>query len=162
MKRYMGSPKMGNFMSTVQNKEVVAKLYRYLREYWRTGDPQPFDEVIASDMAVNWVNVPPATMGLEGFKQSLPPMRSAFPDMQVTVGEMVAESDKVMYTETYQGTHTGDFMGIPATGKKVDVTDTHIDVLANGKIVERRGFVNMPLLMIQLGVSKFKFPDQPK
>ncbi|HEY0603765.1 MAG TPA: ester cyclase [Herpetosiphonaceae bacterium] len=61
---------------------------------------------------------------------------TAFPDFQVNIEHMIAEDDKVTVLSTFSGTHKGEFMGIPATGKRVEGTRTDILRIANGKIVE--------------------------
>ena len=71
--------------------------------------------------------------------------------MRVTVGEMIAEGDKVAYRVTWTGTHTGEFMGIAATGKRVTVTETHVDQIANGKIMRHDGDSDQLGMLQQLG-----------
>ena len=68
------------------------------------------------------------------------------------MGEMLAEGDKVAYRLTVTGTHTGEFMGIPATGKRITLTETHIDHVANGKIVRHDGDWDQMGMMRQLAV----------
>ena len=77
---------------------------------------------------------------------------AAFPDIQYTVEALLAEGDKVVVRWTARGTHTGELMGIPPTGKQVTVTGVNIGRVANGRIVEEWGEFDMMGMMQQLGV----------
>ena len=77
----------------------------------------------------------------------------AFPDMEWTIIDMIAEADKVAFILNVTGTHTGEpLLGIPATGKKVDLTNTRIVRIADNKFVEWKGTTDGTLLQ-QLGVK---------
>ena len=88
----------------------------------------------------------------EGYKQFFAMTHSAFPDFHSTLEDMFAEGDKVVQRFTARGTHKGEFMGIPPTGKQVTITGIAIHRITGGKIVE--DWVNMDMLgmMVQLGV----------
>ena len=78
---------------------------------------------------------------------------NAFPDAQVTILDMVAEGDKVAYIVNVTGTHTGShYMGIPPTGRKMDMTNTWIARIVDNKIVEHNGTAGFVTLLQQLGV----------
>jgi steroid delta-isomerase-like uncharacterized protein len=87
--------------------------------------------------------------GLEPFKQLLSMYFTAFPDLYLTIEDTIAEGDRVVVRFTARGTHKGDFMGIPPTGKQVAVTGISIMRFANGKALEE--WVNQDLMQ-QLGV----------
>jgi predicted ester cyclase len=89
---------------------------------------------------------------LKDFKQMESEWYDAFPDMHVTIDDMVAEGDKVAARVTMTGTQTGEIMGIPPTNKKVTVSLIVIDRFAGGKIVEDNGIFDALGLMRQLGV----------
>ena len=77
---------------------------------------------------------------------------SAFPDLKVTVNQLVAERDLMVGHMTTEGTQTGEFMGIPASGKKIAIAEMNMVRIANGKAVERWGQANAMAMMQQLGV----------
>jgi predicted ester cyclase len=131
-----------------ENKAVVRRFNELVEEYWRTGDADAFDEVVASDFVHHAPGLPP---DLEGMKQSLPMFRAAFPDMRLTEEDLIAKGDKVADRVTVRGTHEGELMGIPATGKQVEFTETHISRIADGKIVERWGEWDVLGMMRPLG-----------
>ena len=87
--------------------------------------------------------------GREPFKQFISMFLTAFPDLHVTIEDMIGEGDRVVVRFTYGGTHKGDFMGIPPTGKQVAVTGISIMRVANGKILEE--WINSDLMQ-QIGV----------
>ncbi len=78
------------------------------------------------------------------------PMRRAFPDMAMVIEQQIAEGPWVATRVTYRGTHTGEFAGIPATGRRVSYAGTAMDRLEDGKVVEMWHTVNMHLLMRQI------------
>ena len=78
-------------------------------------------------------------------------MYAAFPDGKHTIHETFEIGDRVVLRGSFSGTHTGDFMGIPPTGKEITVTFLNLDRFADGKLVEHRAEVDMLGLMQQLG-----------
>jgi steroid delta-isomerase-like uncharacterized protein len=88
-------------------------------------------------------------------------MRSAFPDIKYTVQEFVAEGDKVMAYWTAQGTHRGEFRGIPPTGKLVNYRGFDLYRLSNGRLVERFGGFNDDLMLLQQ-LGAVTLPEQPR
>jgi predicted ester cyclase len=95
-------------MSAEENK---ARLQRLFAEGVNRGDLDVLDEVL-SPTYVNY-NLPAPTPGSDGFKQVVTMFRTAFPDLAVTVEEVIAEGDKVATRGSWRGTHHGEFMGIP-------------------------------------------------
>ena len=91
--------------------------------------------------------------GYEGFGQSITMFHDAFPDTQGTIGEMVAEGDTVAVLWTWSGTHQGEFMGIPGTGKRFDIAVIDIIEFRGGKGVAHWGVMDMVGMMEQLGVG---------
>lgn len=135
-------------MSEALNKEVTR---RFSAEVWGEGNAALADELIAPDL-VEHTPFPSQTPGLEGHKQVLAMFRAAFPDLRVTVDDVIAEGDLTYLSWHGDGTHTGDLMGIPATGKQVHVTGMDILRLENGRIKERWAEISALALMMQLGV----------
>ena len=79
-------------------------------------------------------------------------MRAAFPDIHWVVEEMVAEGETVASRFTWSGTHRGEFLGVPATGRRVVVKGMVIDELAGGKMSKSRILMDSLGMMQQLGV----------
>jgi len=99
---------------------------------------------------------------LKDFKQKESEWYDAFPDMHVTIDDMVAEGDKVAVRTTWTGTHKGEIMGIPPTNKKVTISLITISRIAGGKIVEDHGEYSALDLMRQLGLKEIPTPKKEK
>lgn len=91
--------------------------------------------------------------GAEGFKQNLAMMRSAFPDMNISIDDMLAVDEKVVTRFTMKGTFTGEMMGIPPTGKDISVSGIVITRWENGKEVEAWESIDTLAFYQQLGIT---------
>jgi predicted ester cyclase len=78
-------------------------------------------------------------------------MYAAFPDGRHTIDETLEIGDRVVLRGSFSGTHAGEFMGMPATGKEITVTFMNIDRFAGDKLIEHRAEVDMAGLLQQLG-----------
>ena len=107
------------------------------------------DEVVAADF-VDHAPMPGQAPGLEGVKQKWAMYLDAIPDFRVTIEDLAAEGDKVAVL--YEGTHRGELLGIPATGKWFQFGGISIFWLANGRIAEHWEQLDRLALMQQLGV----------
>jgi predicted ester cyclase len=134
-------------MSTEANKALV---YRLFEEGLNKNNSRVIDELVGPNYVNH--NFPAPAPGAEGFKQVIGMFQTAFPDMQVTVEDAVAEGDKVATRGYFTGRHHGAFMGIPATDMPIKVAYSDVWRIENGKLVEN--WVQMDLLgmMQQLGV----------
>lgn len=132
------------------NKALIARL---VQELWVEGKLGVIDEIYAADYADQSAGMPPGiARDREGQKQFVQAFRGAFPDMVGTVEDSIAEGDKVVIRWTAKGTHEGDFMGIPATGRPIVLTGTSVYRIAGGQIREEWTEADMLGLMTQLGV----------
>jgi steroid delta-isomerase-like uncharacterized protein len=93
--------------------------------------------------------------GIDGFVQSFANLKKAFPDYKITVNDMFfsKEDNKAAILITITGTNTGEMMGMPATGKKVEFTGMDYLVFKNEKCTDRWGYFDMMSLMNQLGMK---------
>lgn len=134
-------------MSAEENKRLVRRLFE---DAVNKGDLDIADELVGR----TYVNhdMPAPAPGLEGFKQIITMFRAAFPDLSVTLEEVLAEGDEVSTRGRWTGTHKGEFMNIPATGKKVTVSYIDIWRVDKGKLAENWVQMDMMGLMQQLGV----------
>ena len=101
---------------------------------------------------VEQVPLPGQGPGLEGLKDILRGMRAAFPDLNFSIEEQISEDDKVASRFEWTGTHHGEFLGVPATGRQVRVWGIVIDRFKEGRIKETRIIMDTLGLMAQLGV----------
>ena len=136
-------------MSTEQNKAMVRRIYD---ELWNERRLGVADEVIAEG-AVNYdTGLAPMPFGPEEMKATVRMVTAAFPDNRHEVDEVMAEGARVVLRCTLTGTHEGPFMGIPATGRKIEITEIHIYRMEDGKAVEHRVGRDDLGAMRQLGV----------
>jgi steroid delta-isomerase-like uncharacterized protein len=91
--------------------------------------------------------------GPEGFKQLIHTYRGAFPDMRLTIDDLISEDDKVVVRWTARGTHRGELTGIAPTGKAVTISGIIVSRLSDGKVVEEFETFDEVSLLRQLGVS---------
>ena len=138
-------------MSAEENKDIARRFVEVLQEFFRTGEADLMDSLLAVNVIQHISGMPPEAQSLEGFKQLLPALPQAFPDTLFEVEDLVAEGDKVAFRLTWTATHQGEFFGIPPTGTRATVTEMHMFRIADGKVVERWGEWDALGLMQQLG-----------
>ena len=135
-------------MSTEQNKALFRRM---VEEIFNRGNMSLADEFIAPDFVEHEELPPGIPPGREGVKQLTAMLRSAFPDFKATIDDMIAEGDKVVVRMTWRGTHKGEFMGIPPTGKSVSFGVIDIVRFAGDKFAEHWGLMDSTSMMQQLG-----------
>jgi steroid delta-isomerase-like uncharacterized protein len=136
-------------MSTEENKELI----RRFAECWNQGSLALIEEFIATDF-IQHDPQRPDIRSREDYKRWYAETHSLFPDLYITVEDLVAEADRVVARWTFRGTNTGDFetpAPSPATGKQVTVSGVDIFRLAGGKIVEAWFHEDTMGMMQQLG-----------
>ncbi|MFL5460350.1 MAG: ester cyclase [Gemmatimonadales bacterium] len=138
-------------MSLDENKAVVQRI---LKEFWLDGNAAVLDELLASD-CINHEQSNPELRGKAACKQWANDLRLAnrqgFPDFDITVEDIVAEDDKVVKRWVFQGTHSGEYVGIPATGKRVTMRGITLYRLAQGRVSEMYWNYDVFGLLQQLG-----------
>jgi steroid delta-isomerase-like uncharacterized protein len=134
-------------MSTQQNKSMLKRIISELNK----GNLNVIDELFAEDF-VDRYPAPGETPNKEGFKEYQAGIPKSFPDMHVSLEDIIGEGDKVAYRVTIQGTDTGGSMGMPPTGKEVNFAAIGILRFANGKVVERWTIFDSMAPLHQLGL----------
>ena len=137
---------------TERNKTNLQQLYdRVMNGH----DVEAADELITPDRPDHDRTFPPEfTRDREGFKALFRMFIAAFPDLKFTTEFMVAEGDKVVAFGSVQGTHRGEFMGVPATGKTFTANNADTCRFTNdGLICEHWGVFDVASMMRQLGVG---------
>jgi steroid delta-isomerase-like uncharacterized protein len=135
-------------MSAAENKALVR---RFVETGINQADMAAFDALVAEDVVDHYA--PPGSPGgREGWKQNRLMFQAGFPDARWQIADIIAENDLVFVRAPFQGTHLGEFMGIPASGKPVSIGSIHICRVANGQIVEHWGNSDDLGMMRQIGV----------
>ena len=145
-------------MSVKENKAIVR---RYFEEVWNRQNLDVVDEIIAPNLLDREVDGSEQRSGPEDVKSYLAGYYlKALPDVHITVEFQVAEGDMVLTYVTVRGTHRGELLGVPATGKQIEVTGMSVDRIEGGKIVE--GWVSWDQLGLlrQLGANPKQAQDR--
>jgi steroid delta-isomerase-like uncharacterized protein len=127
-----------------QVEEVLHGIY----EAVNTGNLALLEKFVAPD----YVEHSEGFEGVEPFRQQITAFRAAFPDLHVSIEDLLIDGDRFASRTTVTGTHTGDLMGMPATGRRISVEAVDIGRIENGQAKERWGGLNMYSMLIQLGV----------
>ena len=136
-------------MSAKENERVVRRIYD---ELWNERRLEVAEELIAEGATNYDTGLVPMPFGPEEMKGTVLMAAASFPDNRHEVEEVIAEGDKVVLRCTLSGTHEGPFLGIPPTGRKIEVNEIHIYRLEDGKAVEHRAGRDDLGAMRQLGV----------
>jgi predicted ester cyclase len=134
-------------MPTEENKTLVRRVYD---EVFNKKNLAVFDEFIDPNGVDH--SLPPGLSGIEGTKRFVGMYLAAFPDLHMTFEDLIAEGDEVVLRWTCHGTHQGELMGIPPTGRRVTVTGIEINRFAGGKSVEHWLNNDSLGLLQQLGI----------
>ena len=132
-----------------QNKVIVRRLFE---ELWNKGNLSVADQLFSPNYAHHDPSTPDFGRGPESERKRATLYRTAFPDLHLTIEDIIAEGETVMTRWSCHGTHKGDLSGIAPTGKQFTISGVTIARLTNGKLAE--GYVNWDALglMQQLGV----------
>ena len=133
------------------SEENKATLRKLIEEGFVKGNIGVVDELVGANI-IDHSPMPGQAPGPQGLKDAMSMFHGAFPDLQVTIEDMIAEGEKVVARVTTRGTHQGEFMGIQATNKKIEIGEMHIVRFAGGKMVEHWGQEDGLGMMQQLGV----------
>jgi steroid delta-isomerase-like uncharacterized protein len=135
-------------MSAEENKAIVR---RVIEEIVNKGNLENVHKVLAENYIYHFPTHD--IKGPEGFREFVINMRRAFPDLNVTIEDIIADDDKVAVRVTMRGTFKGELMGIAPTGKKLTFPEAVFIRFENGKEVEATAYGNMLLFNEQLGIS---------
>lgn len=134
-------------MAAEDNKRLIE---RFNEAVWQRGDINVLDEIYSADLV--WHSAPPGlASGRDGLRMMIAGFRAAFTDIVATVDQQIADGDTVAWRWTFEGAHSAELMGVPATGSRVVFAGVSIDRFADGRSVERRDFADMLGLLQQLG-----------
>jgi steroid delta-isomerase-like uncharacterized protein len=136
-------------MSTEENK---ARQRRLIEEFINRGNMAVAENLVAEDHVV-LDPAPGQEQGRAGLMSTLARMRTAFPDLEWTIEEQVAEGDTVACYFSWRGTHQGAFLGVSPTGKRVTVRCMALDYFVAGQCKATRMLMDIMSLMQQLGVG---------
>jgi steroid delta-isomerase-like uncharacterized protein len=137
------------------SEENKALLRRWFEEVWNQGRSDAIDEMFAADGVAHGLSDDAANpiKGAADFKPFHQTFRGAFPDIKVTVEDIIAEGDKVAARCSVRGKHTGDHLGVAASNAPVAFTGMAIVRIRDGKIVEAWNNFDFLSLNRQIGIT---------
>jgi steroid delta-isomerase-like uncharacterized protein len=136
-------------MTTDQNKAVYR---RFIQEVFNEGRLDALDALLSPSYVLR--DAPPGSPpGPQAVAEVVRMFRAAFPDLVITIDELVAEGDKVCARATTRGTHRGPMFGLPPTGKPVTMTGLTMVRIVDGRLVESWVKNDVTGLMRQLGAG---------
>ena len=146
-------------MSTAQTQSNKATITRF-QKAMSSGDwelmSKTIDEVVEPDALIR-TPLPSEATGAELLKEAFRRLHRAFPDLHITIEDLIAEDDKVVARDTVTGTHQGEYMGLPPTGKSITYNEIFICRFADGRVAETWGVVDVLSQMRQLGAIPGEF-----
>lgn len=133
---------------TTETKKMIERIPL---EVLNAGNFGLIDELLSTDFVDHFAQ-PGFAPTREGFKQGAIALRTAFPDIRYTIEDTIESGDRIVHTVKATGTMTGDFMGMPATGKRAMWNEIHIGRVANGRLVEHWALADQLGMLVQLGI----------
>jgi steroid delta-isomerase-like uncharacterized protein len=130
--------------------DYKALAQRWFTEVMNQGKEDAIDEITAPNF-VDHDPLPGTSPDRDGLHDFVKQVRSAFPDVEAEIDDIIVEGDRIAVRSTVRGTHEGDFMGIAATGKKVEFANYDFVRIENDQAVEHWGTIDSAALMEQLG-----------
>jgi steroid delta-isomerase-like uncharacterized protein len=135
-------------VATTASKTIVR---RFLSETIGGRDPNAADGILTPDYTLHMVGFPAPVRGRDAWKGVIQNYFAAFPDLAVSTQEEIAEGDRVAIRYSWSGTHRGDFMGIPATQKRVSVSGMVVFRVTDDRVAEEWHLDDVLGLLQQLG-----------
>lgn len=136
-------------MSTDQNKSIARRI---VDEGWTKHNPSVLDTLFSNDAILHDPQNKTIAKGSQGAKSTLATYLKAFPDLKISIEREIAEGDYVVQHLIATGKNTGEFNGMPATGKTTSVTGVMTSKFKDGKVVEAWSLFDSLGLLQQLGV----------
>ena len=136
--------------SQVTSPDTNAELVRAGFRAFNAGDAEQCMALAAPDLIMNLAELPEPRHGREAWRQGFDLMRSAFPDLEAHIEDVVAARDMVAVRLRFRGTHSGDFLGLPATGRTIEYVSHEFYRIADGLIAEEWICSDMTTLIGQL------------
>jgi steroid delta-isomerase-like uncharacterized protein len=146
-------------IQSIRNKATISRLHEALN----SGDPElisrTIDELVEPEVLIR-TPLPVAVTGAQALVEVFARLLRAFPDLHIAVEDVIVEADKVVCRNTVTGTHEGEYLGIPPTGRSITYQEIFIARIARGRIAETWGVVDVASQLRQLGVLAGR-PSRP-
>lgn len=138
----------------MNEKEIMHHVRDYM-QVWNAGNEDRLDYLAAGDIEVEYTHFGTKYQGVGAYKEVLKMTAGFFPDLRITVNEIIVSGEKSTVLWEYTGTHrNGNLFGAPPAGKAVKVAGITILEFKDGRVIRERGIVDNLSLLMQLGVLK--------
>lgn len=135
-------------MSAAANQAVIRRWWEGINQ----GNADAIiEEVYAADYVLHDPSQPEPVVGTQGVHEFIASVSGAFPDLHVTIDDLVTEGDRVVQRLTARGTHQGEFLGVPASGNAVEIWLMVVSRMAGGKVAEEWQLIDALTLLQQIG-----------
>ena len=131
---------------------------RFYEDVMNRGDLAAIDEMLTADFVDHEEGPPGTPEGIEGVKFFVTTFREAFPDLQVTIEDTIESGDRLAIRATMRGTHDGELMGVPPSGRRVELGMIDIVRVEGDRVAEHWGATDNLSLMQQSGRSRRRRP----
>ncbi len=143
---------------SAENKAII---HRWFEEVWNQGREDTIDELLAPNATVFGLGESDTVVhGPAEFKPFSRNLRSAFPDLHIRIEDTIAEGNRVVVRVVLEGTHNGNGIGVPATGRKVQVGGLVVVEVAQGKLVAGWNIWDQQGLLRQIGAVPTRLTDR--
>jgi steroid delta-isomerase-like uncharacterized protein len=132
-----------------RNRQIA---YRFYEELWNKGNYDAAPELLHPDHFDHTMPLKDLPQGRDGVIDLMKTFRAAFPDLVMSVDTVIAQGDLVAEVLTLRGTHTGTFLGIPATGRSIEIKSVNLCRIEDGLVRERWGASDDLGMLQQLGI----------
>jgi steroid delta-isomerase-like uncharacterized protein len=140
-------------VTTKQQREFARAISRSFLLAYNTTDPEKIDDVVTDDFVAHHTGVDGDIEGPEAYKARIEEITTAFPDFEMNELVQVIDGEYAAGLYHWTGTHEGEFMGIPPTGKTVDTRSLTLTRMEAQKATEMWVYTDTPAMMAQLGIE---------
>lgn len=142
---------MSTTQSTHSGSDSGAPLRRFFDELWNERRLDLIDELLAPDHVWHTPAHPVPVVGRAGFRAYAGRILSGFPDVRLTIEALLVDGDQAVARVSMRGTHTGEYMGIPPTGRTIETSQIVVALLRNGRLQTTWQEVDALRILTQLG-----------
>lgn len=140
-------------VTTDHQRQTAEELSRTFVEAYNSKTPDRIDDAVTDDFVAHHTGATAEIHGADGYKERIEAINVGFPDFHMEQELMLVDGDMAAARYHWTGTHDGEFMGVPATGKHVDTSSLTLIRMDGDKIAELWVYGDTPGLMRQLGVE---------
>lgn len=140
--------------TTRSRRDVASHISQVFLDAYNTGEPDTIDDVVTPDFVCHHMAAGEEIHGAEAYGERIEELREAFPDFEMSEEFLLVDGEMGAGIYRWSGTHEGEFIGIPATGRSVDTSSGTLMRLDGDRVAEMWVYGAHPELMAQLGIER--------